>query len=67
MKMIRRVARLEHAMGVSDDPPPSHEIHVKYVAPDGSVVDGFVPEHLAARQSQKRFHPATPTIERCAK
>jgi hypothetical protein len=42
MKMIRRVERLEHAMGVSDDPLPSHEIHVKYVAPDGSVVDGYV-------------------------
>jgi hypothetical protein len=43
MKMIRRVERLEHAMGVSDDPPePPVEIHVKYVARDGSVIDGYV-------------------------
>jgi hypothetical protein len=38
--MSRRVEKLERALGVSDDPPRSHEIHVKYVAPDGSVVDG---------------------------
>ena len=43
MRMIRRVERLEYAMGVSDDPPePPVEIHVKYVAPDGSVFDGYV-------------------------
>jgi hypothetical protein len=39
MKMIRRVERLEHAMGVSDGPPePPTEIHISYVSPDGQVV-----------------------------
>jgi hypothetical protein len=41
--MIRRVERLERALGVSDDPPdPPMEILVKYVSPDGSVVGSHV-------------------------
>jgi hypothetical protein len=43
MNMIRRLERLERAVGVSGGPPdPPMEILVKYVAPDGSVVGSHV-------------------------
>ena len=40
--MIRRVARLEEAMGVPDVPDPITEFTNVFIAPDGTVVDTLV-------------------------
>jgi len=41
-KMIRRVERLEHAIGRPGEEVPPMEITNVFIAPDGEVTDSFV-------------------------
>ena len=65
--MIRRVERLEQAMGVSDVLDPIMEITNVIIASDGTVVDTIVmkidPPHVQRQRALAGLHRATSKVD----